>query len=654
MCFEPNFEDTIEWFTKSPEFRAWKVNTGLALLWLHGVPGDGKTVLMSYVTKHLPQYFEYTKAWDAATLFCSPDSSEISMLISLSLQLSKDIDRAGAAWSNIRSWPTPLTETQVSRHLWRLVEILIAAGENSGSETIFLIDGIDELKSKTRAAFLNNLVALEKKASLSATTRVLVSSRDYPDIREALSHYTSIERQKERKGKKQHMNALENMYMHALITGIECLSSLFFEEWNARETLIELMDGGDWLSTHETYREWEDNTTSDFLWLEGKPGSGKSTLAKRVAKKIREERSRSSVLHSPSTMRPVVTRPHSFEVSSTIVAEFYYSFRGGITGTSHELMLRSLVYQIWKQNERLFTLIRDQYRLLKKQSGVNEEQQVVWKYDDLKNVLQSLHEIEFPLHIFIIVDGMDESEYGGLNEMLFLLLELSERSSQCIFKILVACRPDTGINERLSQARHIVLQKENAEDIRKLVDEGISVLQSLVRGREKASVSTFQKQAGSPEAFSNIKEYIMGHSQGVFLWVHLVLKDLCRLVQAGAYTLSHLEKRLFKLPTKLGGKDGLYRSIIESLIERQKRYAEIDETEREEQLYFARRSLSWVTFPKRPISIDELSDVLATPNDPRDMDVSAYDLEQSRPLGLQRGLLSYCGGLLEVSSLISS
>lgn len=219
ICLEPNFEDTIEWFTKSPEFSAWKGNPDLALLWLHGVPGAGKTVLMSYVTKHLPQYFEYTKAWDAATLFCSSDYSEISMLISLSLQLSKDIVRAGAAWSNIKSWPTALTETQVSRHLWRLVEILIAAGGNSGSETIFLIDAIDELKPTTRAAFLKNLVALEKKASLSATTRILVSSRDYPDIREALSHYKSIERENERKGKKSHMNTLGNIYMHALIAG---------------------------------------------------------------------------------------------------------------------------------------------------------------------------------------------------------------------------------------------------------------------------------------------------------------------------------------------------------------------------------------------------------------------------------------------------
>jgi tRNA uridine 5-carbamoylmethylation protein Kti12 len=108
------------------------------------------------------------------------------------------------------------------------------------------------------------------------------------------------------------------------------------------------VDGGKWLSVHEEYVKWSKNAGSDFLWIEGKPGSGKSTLSKRIVQKIREDNS-----------------PDNSKDQNTIIAEFYYNFRGGITETSHELMLRSIVYQIWSQNERLFPLLRDRYRELK-------------------------------------------------------------------------------------------------------------------------------------------------------------------------------------------------------------------------------------------------------------------------------------------------
>jgi hypothetical protein len=64
-------------------------------------------------------------------------------------------------------------------------------------------------------------------------------------------------------------------------------------------------------------------------------------------------------------------------------------------------MLRSIVYQIWGKNSRLFPLLRDRYRGLKRTGSS-------WKYDDLKSALQLLHQIDFDLKVIIAVDGMDE------------------------------------------------------------------------------------------------------------------------------------------------------------------------------------------------------------------------------------------------------
>lgn len=71
-----------------------------------------------------------------------------------------------------------------------------------GREVIFILDGVDEIGAETRSQFLRSLHYLEKKTRGKAIIRVLISSRDYPDIRDALDHYSAIERGKEWKGKR--------------------------------------------------------------------------------------------------------------------------------------------------------------------------------------------------------------------------------------------------------------------------------------------------------------------------------------------------------------------------------------------------------------------------------------------------------------------
>ncbi|KAM3491535.1 hypothetical protein MY3957_005213 [Beauveria namnaoensis] len=190
----------------------------------------------------------------------------------------------------------------------------------------------------------------------------------------------------------------------------DCLKSLYFEEWDARHAMIDEAEGGQWLSTHQEYSMWRNSASSDFLWLEGKPGSGKSTLTKRIGRNIQEER-HSSLFGSP---REDVENACTFLDKNTIVAVFHYSFRGGCTETSHELMLRSLVYRIWRADPRLFSLLQGRCRQLKGDSRfVVAGKNSMWTYDDLKAALLSLYQIDFSIDIFVVVDGLDESD----NEM---------------------------------------------------------------------------------------------------------------------------------------------------------------------------------------------------------------------------------------------
>ncbi|KAK2746828.1 hypothetical protein FQN57_002870 [Myotisia sp. PD_48] len=607
-------EESVEWFTRSPEFKTWKdTENSPALLWVHSDSEQGETALMFYLVTHLPCFYGYPTNCHITAVFCSNGYAEDLMLVSLVSQLVRYTTQADDVLTAIKHWRSSQTQRDLTKNLWGLLEKLFS--ETTGREMVFLVDRIDKLQQSVCSSFLRNLKAFERKVGQRAKLRVLLSSRSDARIRDTLSHYSEIEPGKEWK---------------------ECLETLFFREWNARETRIEMVDGAEWLSSHEEYLKWRDNPSSSFLWIEGKPGSGKSTLSKQIAQKLNRGRRTHNRQASSDTTSEIqysyASGPQDYH--DPIVAEFYFSFRGGISETSHELMLRSIVYQIWSQNQKLFLILRDRYRERKRGSSNNAGNQPMWRYEDLKSALNSLHRINFPLNVFIVLDGMDESDDFQRKDVLCFLSRLAAKSSDCIIKVSVASRPENGIRP-VAEVYNIVLQDLNMEDIRKTVERNIDNI-----GRLCGLTDT-----SSQQGLSKIKHYIIENSHGVFLWVALVLQDLNRHVRKGAFTIASLEKRMHKLPRELGGQNGFYRAIVDSLVRHLAKAKHCEAEELDEALHRGRRILAWVTFPKRPISADEMRDVLAT-----DASISSDEFEENRPIQLERGILSYCGTLVEVQS----
>lgn len=392
------------------------------------------------------------------------------------------------------------------------------------------------------------------------------------------------------------------------------------------------------------YHGWFQSDVSSVLWLQGKPGSGKSTLTKFMVKELekdvslREAKMRSSSQEGNSSRNSLQNGNEEWVFNNptdrnTIIARFYYSFRGGNTQTSHELMLRSIVYQIWRQNSKLFPLIRDRYEELKKPVDGASKQKLRWSYGDLKSALKSLRKVDFKLSVFIIVDGMDESNNDKRVDIMNFLLELAvpNPKSSCTVKIFIASRPENDINSRLRLVpRHIKLQEVNKDDIGVVVEGWINrmVLESGCKER----------------TLREVKEYIMEYSHGVFLWVTLVLKDLKQHIDDGGYSKSSLNTRLQSLPNELGGTDGFYRTMINLLLQKYNKNQEQQEQ--------GRRILAWVTFAERPISLSELRDALATPLNLEGAELSSYVLEDNRPNQLDKAILSFCGGLVEVNKTV--
>jgi Cdc6-like AAA superfamily ATPase len=180
----------------------WKEKEQCTFLWLHGRPGDGKTITASYVIKNLWRHYGYAKDWDIASIFCSRDDCETGLVASLAFQLiQKNYLRAQVAQTKIpitNFQGNRLSDKEPIRELWLLLEASIVAA--SAYETVVIIDRVDVLRPDIRSSFLSNLVGLEKRIQSKTIIRVLISSRPYRDIGQTLAHYSSIEKGKERKG----------------------------------------------------------------------------------------------------------------------------------------------------------------------------------------------------------------------------------------------------------------------------------------------------------------------------------------------------------------------------------------------------------------------------------------------------------------------
>ncbi|KAI1085950.1 hypothetical protein F5B19DRAFT_498838 [Rostrohypoxylon terebratum] len=615
VCHLPMVKETVRWFIESPEFQAWMAEKHHTLLWLHGSPGTGKTAIMSGVISDLPRRMGYTKNWDLATIFCSTGQPEKTILASLINQLAnKNKHRAHNAYSTFNSLEYPIGENALSSHLWQLLEAVVKGA--SDSETIFVLDGIDRLENNSLPTFLKRPSELERNASTSgAVIRIIGSSRSFPDFPDILADFGHLGLDKERR------------------------------EWNAREALIEQFnEGGDWILSHPEHRKWMENSSPGILWIEGKPGSRKSSLSRRIVKMLRDE-------HDTHEMASI----NASSNRDTIIAGFYYSFRGGIKESSHELMLRSIVYQIWKENARLFVLLRDFYRQLKSNGDNHQGKGSFWTYNMLKEVLLSLHDVDFPLNVFIVVDGMDESDSAGRGDLLNFLIDLPVNSRKCGIKVLIASRPETDIHLRLRRANHIVLQMENAGDIRKFVQRSFKALEYHILRPDYGEAASSSEISQYFDEFHKMENYIIENSQGVFLWVSLVFKELRDLIESGNYAMISLQEEARKLPKELGGPDGFYRAIVQTILNRQKENPNLDEDEKKKRLERSRTILAWVTFPKRPLLKEELQDVLTTISLSEKADFSCNDLELRKRRGLDRALNTYCGALVEVrtSAIVS-
>ncbi|KAF8250955.1 hypothetical protein K440DRAFT_596776 [Wilcoxina mikolae CBS 423.85] len=340
-----------------------------------------------------------------------------------------------------------------------------------------------------------------------------------------------------------------------------------------------------WFWNHSEYQKWFASPSSGLLFISGKPGCGKSVLAKKLIDHLQRE-------------------------SDASVASFFYARREGGCHTSHRSMLQSLLYDVLNQNESLFPLFQRDYRDYKALLPERCE----WPSSSLEKMLLSLRDSWKAGRFFIVIDGFDESDSQGRRDITRLLSELCSKKS---VKIFVTSRPVVEISNYSKGPYQVIrMQDENKSDIRDFVNSSTS-------------------QIGFPEStLQQVREYIIEHSQGVFLWVCLVVDNLCRYAEAGC-TLSEIINSMRTLPREL---EGLYENILREL-----------EVYDKSDVVLGIRIFQLTLFACRPLTVPELQHALAIPDDPdTEFSLSIKFFEYNQIFGIENRIIRCCGNLVEI------
>lgn len=165
-------EKAGRWVLESIEFRSWMCGERTVLL-CHGVPGAGKTTLMSIITRYLSGQTVDGLAVGIANIYCESgrhdDQTYCNLLASLLSQLARFGPRLPGSLLRLHEKHKRYQSVPLEDELSKELDIVVAGF----SKVFILVDALDECRDDTRTYLLARLRNIQNRYPMNflATSR---------------------------------------------------------------------------------------------------------------------------------------------------------------------------------------------------------------------------------------------------------------------------------------------------------------------------------------------------------------------------------------------------------------------------------------------------------------------------------------------------
>jgi ankyrin repeat protein/Cdc6-like AAA superfamily ATPase len=277
---------------------------------------------------------------------------------------------------------------------------------------------------------------------------------------------------------------------------------MYMRQKNIRDALSNTCN---WFFSTPEYYNWANryklSEHHGLLWIKGKPGAGKSTLMKETLHRTEE----------------------NYAGTRTTTAGFFFNARSAERLEKTPLgLFRSILHQVLQQNEGALSYILPNY-LQKKET----QRQVEWHQADLQKFLYYTCTIPDLNPVFIFIDALDECNEREVRDLVDFFRDLTNKawSEGAQLSVCLSSRHYPNISAK--NCPEVVVEHHNEQDILEYI----------------------RTEAKYVNTVSRLQDKIFAKSQGVFLWVVLVVSMLKR--SSYGKSLKWMEKKLEEIPPKL-------------------------------------------------------------------------------------------------------
>ncbi|KAH6686453.1 prion-inhibition and propagation-domain-containing protein [Plectosphaerella plurivora] len=178
---------TCDWILDRPAFQKWSSVDEVfpSLLWVHGVPASGKTMLASRMVEHLLQDLPDGSKRAVAHVFFSGEHASWSDPYTIMRLWLSQLAAHPAFYALVSRAHTENESREASRAT--LVELLRRASQTF-SRLFLVIDGLDGCSALAESTTSIARFLMDLRSLLDGSLRVLVVSRDETEIRQVLRY----------------------------------------------------------------------------------------------------------------------------------------------------------------------------------------------------------------------------------------------------------------------------------------------------------------------------------------------------------------------------------------------------------------------------------------------------------------------------------
>ncbi|KAI9888492.1 MAG: hypothetical protein M1814_006883 [Vezdaea aestivalis] len=316
-----------------------------------------------------------------------------------------------------------------------------------------------------------------------------------------------------------------------------------------------------WILKHDNFSKWQEQNSSNLLWISADPGSGKSVLTRFLIDNLS-----GSNLRDKKNLCFFFFKDDSDEQNNAVLA------------------LRAILHQLFQIRPALLKYALPHFR--------NKEKSFVGEIYTLWNILINSTADEKAGETICVVDGLDECESSTQAKFVDMIAKFfnsaGNSSNQPQLKFLVTSRPYHTIERRIQYPLTIRLKVE---------DEGDLTSGDVKLVIEKRIQDFSCRTQISDDLKRILTDRILSMSDRTFLWTSLILDYLDKSLRTSDKSLLGLIERI---PESL---DEMYESILNKTGDRQA----------------TARILHIVVGAVRPLSLKEMNVALFIKSDDREL-----------------------------------